>query len=312
MFLIVLADFGKLFTRMMKFVWAYVRRLYYTGTCRKVRKQQQVRDVMRGMYTVYDYAIRRPSTYIIRDVESGNNEDGGIGGQSTQLQMPKQEQQQQHTQAIQQNTDTPTTPYPETIEVDDEFNLPISVATAILLSYIFAGASVYVLWEDWSYFESFYFVFISMSTIGFGDFVPNHPIFMMCSIIYLVFGLALTSMFINVVQIKLSDSFKQASAKIGATIGLVSEPDDNLQNQSIVDQPITTSNDSKMNDETQEINKNKIDENHKSSLIGQNETSNKSNESEGNTEDIPPPLLPRKPPNPSESKKDEKKKRKFF
>ncbi|XP_026682185.1 uncharacterized protein LOC103513086 [Diaphorina citri] len=33
-FLIVLADFGKLFTRAIKFVWAYVRRLYYTGSCR--------------------------------------------------------------------------------------------------------------------------------------------------------------------------------------------------------------------------------------------------------------------------------------
>lgn len=43
---------------------------------------------------------------------------------------------------------------------------------------------------------------------------------MMASIIYLIFGLSLTSMCINVVQAKLSDSFRQASAKIGATIGL--------------------------------------------------------------------------------------------
>lgn len=38
LFLILLADYGKLFTRMIKFFWAYVRRLYYTGSCRKVRK----------------------------------------------------------------------------------------------------------------------------------------------------------------------------------------------------------------------------------------------------------------------------------
>lgn len=41
-FLILLADFGKLFTRVIKFVWAYVRRLYYTGSLRRVRKQAQV------------------------------------------------------------------------------------------------------------------------------------------------------------------------------------------------------------------------------------------------------------------------------
>jgi len=44
--------------------------------------------------------------------------------------------------------------------------------------------------------------------------------YMMASMVYLVFGLALTSMCINVVQEKLSDTFRQASAKIGATIGL--------------------------------------------------------------------------------------------
>lgn len=43
---------------------------------------------------------------------------------------------------------------------------------------------------------------------------------MMLSIVYLIFGLALTSMCINVVQEKLSDTFKQASVKLGTTIGL--------------------------------------------------------------------------------------------
>lgn len=42
LFLILLADFGKLLTRCIKFVWAFVRRLYYTGSCRKVRKHSQM------------------------------------------------------------------------------------------------------------------------------------------------------------------------------------------------------------------------------------------------------------------------------
>lgn len=117
-------------------------------------------------------------------------------------------------------TTTPTTPAPSNFEIDDEFNLPISVAIFLLVSYIFSGAVIYCFWEDWDFFASFYFVFISMSTIGFGDYVPRHPICMIVSIVYLVFGLALMSMCINVVQVKLSDTFKQASAKIGATIGL--------------------------------------------------------------------------------------------
>lgn len=126
-------------------------------------------------------------------------------------------------------TETPTTPAPSNFEIDDEFNLPISVAIFLLVSYIFSGAVIYCYWEGWDFFAAFYFVFISMSTIGFGDFVPRHPICMIVSIIYLVFGLALMSMCINVVQVKLGDTFKTASAKIGATIGLkVSEEDGSI------------------------------------------------------------------------------------
>lgn len=66
--------------------------------------------------------------------------------------------------------ESPMTPLPENLqnyEIDDEFNLPISVAIVMLLTYMIFGASIYALWEqDWSFFESFYFVFISISTIG--------------------------------------------------------------------------------------------------------------------------------------------------
>lgn len=105
-------------------------------------------------------------------------------------------------------------------EVDDEFNLPISVAVTLLLLYMMAGAAVFTIWEKWTFFESFYFVYISLSTIGFGDYVPEHPAFMMCTFIYLLFGLALTSMCINVVQEKLSSTFQKAKLRIGATMGL--------------------------------------------------------------------------------------------
>lgn len=128
-----------------------------------------------------------------------------------------------------ENETEPDTPAPSVFEIDDEFNLPITLAIFILILYLIFGAVMINIWESWDFFESFYFVFISMSTIGLGDLVPDHPMYMMSSILYLVFGLSLTSMCINVVQLKLSDTFKQASAKLGATIGLkVAEEDGSL------------------------------------------------------------------------------------
>lgn len=62
------------------------------------------------------------------------------------------------------NQESPITPMPEDVnDIDDEFNLPISLAFFLLLTYILCGAAVYTIWEeDWTFFEACYFVFISM------------------------------------------------------------------------------------------------------------------------------------------------------
>lgn len=173
--------------------------------------------MMRGFDIAYDF-VRRPSHFLSSDQTENEEADAEAGAEPSATHLSSQ------SLALPPNSGSgPQTPMPSEIEIDDEFNLPISLALFILISYILFGAVMYSTWETWTFFESFYFVFISMSTIGFGDYVPNHPMFMMASIVYLVFGLALTSMCINVVQLKLSDSFRQASAKIRETIGLSEE-----------------------------------------------------------------------------------------
>lgn len=225
LFLIVLADFGKLFTRIIKFFWSFIRRFYYTRSCRKVRRTVPVQEVMKGLNIVYD-VVRRPSQ-IFSEEEILPDQPPPIERRSSDVPPPLPPKP--GTTRDPENETEPETPAPSVFEIDDEFNLPISVAIIILIIYIIMGATIYYTWETWSFFESFYFIFISMSTIGLGDLVPDNPMFMMASILYLIFGLALTSMCINVVQVKLSDTFKQASAKLGATIGLkVAEEDGSL------------------------------------------------------------------------------------
>lgn len=85
-------------------------------------------------------------------------------------------QQQQQRAAVSPSlsvpppSEIPMTPVPSEIqnyEIDDEFNLPISVAIVMLVTYMIFGAAIYCTWEsEWTFFESFYFVFISISTIG--------------------------------------------------------------------------------------------------------------------------------------------------
>ncbi|XP_026686969.1 uncharacterized protein LOC103519841 [Diaphorina citri] len=187
-FLIVLADFGKLFTRAIKFVWAYVRRLYYTGSCRKVRRTGPVQEVMKGVKMVVDVAqqFRRPSQVISPEEQQnmnafskhletpGNGSDercqngGGCGpicvevmkgvkmvvDVAQQFRRPSQvisPEEQQNMNAFSKHLETPgnggATPALSSYEIDEEFNLPISLALLILLCYIFCGSAVFVQWN---------------------------------------------------------------------------------------------------------------------------------------------------------------------
>lgn len=104
-------------------------------------------------------------------------------------------------------------------DLEDELDIPVSFALFLLVTYMMFGAVVFSIWEGWNFFDSLYFVFISMSTIGFGDLVPQQPKRMIGTFIYLLFGLALTSMCINVVQEKIHASFLRAKMQIGEKMG---------------------------------------------------------------------------------------------
>lgn len=109
--------------------------------------------------------------------------------------------------------------------IDDEFDLPIYLSLVILFGYIGCGAIVFAFLEEWTIFEAGYFVFVSMSTIGFGDYVPKSSVNMLGSILYLVFGLALTAMCVTVLQNRCSYGFGKARTRIGATLGMLVDSD---------------------------------------------------------------------------------------
>ena len=190
--MVVLAGLGKSLTRAIKFIWSFFRRFYYTGSFRRVRR---VIPLSRARLTLCQrlfnrlrrriLARRRQQT--IRAAQMTADVNGVdpvvVAAVDAELQCLRE-------------LDETFVPY----EVDDKFDLPPIIALAIAFLYILLGAFIYTRWENWTYFEAFYFTFISLSTIGFGDVVPDHPKNLMATSVYLLCGLALIAMVVTVVM----------------------------------------------------------------------------------------------------------------
>ena len=60
----------------------------------------------------------------------------------------------------------------EPISLERNLLMIVGGLGAMILFYL-AGATIFIIWEDWSLFNAFYFCFVTMTTIGFGDMTPS-------------------------------------------------------------------------------------------------------------------------------------------
>ncbi|KAL3102144.1 hypothetical protein niasHS_003553 [Heterodera schachtii] len=84
----------------------------------------------------------------------------------------------------------------EESETPHELRIPVVMVLFVLLCYCAIGGFLFHNWEGWTYFEAFYFCFITMATVGFGDIVPTHSSTYII-LAYIIFGLSLATMCID-------------------------------------------------------------------------------------------------------------------
>ncbi|MDE0471382.1 MAG: potassium channel family protein [Ekhidna sp.] len=78
---------------------------------------------------------------------------------------------------------------------DKEYrNLLLTTAIILVL-----GTIVYHYVEGWKWLDAFYFSFITLTTIGFGDFAPKTDAGKIFTIIYTIIGVGIILTFVNTV-----------------------------------------------------------------------------------------------------------------
>jgi hypothetical protein len=89
-------------------------------------------------------------------------------------------------------------------------SVPLSLVILTFLAYLVAGSILFCLWENWTFLDSIYFCYISLTTIGFGDKFPGAsvstdkeaPEKLVITSVYLLFGMALLAMCFNLAQVR--------------------------------------------------------------------------------------------------------------
>ncbi len=72
-------------------------------------------------------------------------------------------------------------------------------AIVILLILIFVGAIIYSHIEEWNYLDSLYFTVVTLTTIGYGEIVPQTNLGKIFTMFFSFFGIAMVFYFFSVI-----------------------------------------------------------------------------------------------------------------
>lgn len=113
-----------------------------------------------------------------------------------------------------------------------EVRVPCMVTLIFMLAYIFVGSVAFTYAEEWPVGTAIYFCFVTLSTIGFGDFVPDKTfvkateekniggmLMMAFTIGYCIFGIMLLSLSLGLMQKQIMEKLES----IGKVLGMDGE-----------------------------------------------------------------------------------------
>ncbi|XP_024411202.2 potassium channel subfamily K member 18 [Desmodus rotundus] len=91
----------------------------------------------------------------------------------------------------------------------EKLDVPLPIIALIVFAYISCAAAILPVWEEHLNFEdAFYFCFITLTTIGFGDIALQHPHFFLFFSLYIIIGMEIVCIAFKLVQNRLIHVYK--------------------------------------------------------------------------------------------------------
>lgn len=168
---------------------------------------------------------RNPSLCVGADEEAG-------GSASIRLDDSEEKGGDDHDQATAKTAASTTRLVLQDTSTVLHERIPILPVLTFVVLYIFCGAVLFSAWEGWSMLDGGYFCFITLTTIGFGDFVPGDAVLndgsehgqakLIIACVYLLMGLTVVAMMINLVQEEVVIKLRE----LAITLGIIKDEED--------------------------------------------------------------------------------------
>ncbi|KAM7448871.1 putative stabilization of membrane [Porites harrisoni] len=97
----------------------------------------------------------------------------------------------------------------------EAFHLTLPQILALNAAYLAIGAVLFSSWEEWSLFESFYYCFVTLTTTGLGDYVPQKMHHTVAFGGYILVGLVLVTMLFTTMEEKIAQWFNNIKQMVG-------------------------------------------------------------------------------------------------
>ncbi|XP_073682661.1 potassium channel subfamily K member 18 [Garra rufa] len=111
----------------------------------------------------------------------------------------------------------------------NHFKVPLLVILLVVFAYMVVCSQILRRWEkQMDHFDAFYFTFITLTTIGFGDIVPEHPKYFMVTFLFIITGMAILSMAFKLGQSQIVSFYRRGIRCVSmGKVGIHNEPDSN-------------------------------------------------------------------------------------